>query len=164
MKKVLAVLFAVLLIAVSAVPAFAAESPSGTYSYNVDVVPSDGGSAKTDIKTDVDDKGNTITIATITVVVEDGYEFDHWTIDGAYTTDNKLTDKEITLVLSSDVTVTPSFKKIGSTDATTSATTVTTDKTSTSPKTGSSDVAVFSVILLAAAVCGVATLKLVKSK
>ncbi len=168
MKKVLAVLFAVLLVAVSALPAFAAESPTGTFAYDVVMVPSDGGSGTADISSSIDADGNQHVL--IKPVANNGYVFDYWTIEGSYKTDGKLTDAELELIVNGDVKVTPHFKKAGTsagTDgngSTGTSTTITTDNASTSPKTGSSDVAVFSVILLAAAVCGVATLKLVKSK
>ena len=44
MKKTIAVLFAVMMMLLSAVPAFAAESPQpSTFKYKVEIIPTEGG-------------------------------------------------------------------------------------------------------------------------
>ncbi len=159
MKKFMAVLFAVVLIAISCVPAFAVASPIGTYEYHVTVIPTGGGDGSYEFTSSIDENGQQK--VHITPVPNQGYTFDYWVIEGSYTTDDKLTDSEMDLVITSDITVTPYFKK-ASTGNTPGA--VTTDKNPTAPKTGSSDLPVYTLIVLAAAVCGVSVFKLVKSR
>lgn len=100
MKKTIAVLFAVMMMLLSAVPAFAAVSPEpSTFKYKVEVIPTEGG--------DGDYKFTTGPVATATA------------------------------------------KK---------------DDSTTSPKTGASDVVPYAILVLSLAACGAAVFKLVKSK
>ncbi len=118
MKRTLAILVAVLVIALSAIPAFAAEndyvSPKATVAnYQITIIPGGGGGTYDfTYKTPVDDDGK----QTVHFVAkpDDGYEFTGWTFDGNYTLLGNLTDTELDVIVSSDIKATPNFKKIGS--------------------------------------------------
>ena len=63
MKKIVSVLFAILMVAFATIPAFAAESPvattspqTTTYKYHVEVIPSDGGDGKYEFTTEIDEE------------------------------------------------------------------------------------------------------------
>lgn len=159
MKKFLAVLFAVVLVAMSCVPAFAVVSPVGTYEYEVTVIPTGGGDGSYEFTTSIDENGEQH--VQIKPIPNPGYTFDHWVIDGPYRTEHKLTDAEMDLIITGDITVTPYYVK-DSTGETPGA--VSTDKSPTSPVTGSSDMPVYTIVILAVAVCGVSVVKLAKSK
>lgn len=158
MKKVIAILAAVLLVSLSAMPAFAATvySPQPTRAnYNVVVNVVDGGSGTYTIIKVVDDNGDeTIQLSAIT---NDGYEFTGWTVEGDATGD--LSDPNATFVVKGDVVFTPNFKSTG-VEPTTSKVTPTNkptpskdvDKGDKSPQTGSNDAFAFvalSVVALA---------------
>jgi hypothetical protein len=176
MKKLVSVLFALMLVAFSVVPAFAVSSPqASTYKYVVNVVPSEGGDGAYEFVTEIDQDGKQH--VQITPVENEGYIFDHWVIDGPYSTDNNLTDSTMNIIITGDVQVTPYYVKktdSSSTDSSastsstssTSATsaTVKKDTNSTSPQTGSNDAIAYTIAILATAACAVAVLKLVKSK
>ncbi len=141
MKKTLAILAAVLLIALSAMPAFAAEiySPQPTIAnFEVKIIPdpNGGGSYDFDYVTPVGDDGTQVIHLSATPY--DGYTFTGWTIDGKYTTNGKLTDTELDLTISSDITATPVFTKNGE-EAKTAGTPTKIDNSTKSPKTGSVD-------------------------
>lgn len=169
MKKIVSALFAVLMVAFASIPAFAADTdvispvattaPATTFRYEVDAIPSEGGSGSYEFKTDIDEDGNQV--VHIKPNPNPGYVFDHWDIDGSYTTDNKLTDEEMDLVISSDIKVTPYFKKTGSSVVETG--TVNRDGNTTSPKTGANDVLPYAVIMLSIAACGAAVVMLVRT-
>lgn len=168
MKKIVSVLFAILMVAFATVPAFAAENsvnspvattaPATTFKYEVDIIPSEGGDGSYEFTTDIDEDGNQH--VHIVPKPNPGYEFDHWEIDGPYTTDDKLTDAEMDIIISGDVTITPYFKKPGSTVATG---TVSRDNSTTSPQTGANDVLPYAVIMLSIAACGAAVVMLVRT-
>jgi hypothetical protein len=173
MKKLVSVLFALMLVAFSVVPAFAVSSPqASTYKYVVNVVPSEGGDGAYEFVTEIDQDGKQH--VQITPVENEGYIFDHWVIDGPYSTDNNLTDSTMNIVITGDVQITPYYSKktdSSSTDssASTSSTSATSatvkkDTNSTSPQTGSNDAVAYTIAILATAACAVAVLKLVKSK
>lgn len=166
MKKIVTVLFAIIMVAMAAVPAFAAESPvattspqTTTYKYHVEVIPSDGGDGKYEFTTDIDEEGNQH--VHIIPKPNPGYVFDHWEIDGPYTTDNKLTDEEMDLIITGDIKVTPYYKKAGSSTVETG--TVNKDISGTSPQTGSNDVLPYAVMMLSIAACGAGVVMLVKT-
>ncbi len=156
MKKFLAVAAAILLIALSVMPAFAdsvqsptakptgyavhfngAEHGSATYSYTSEI----GSDGKQGIR--------------LTAVPEAGYELARWDITGDYTATGKLTDAVLDLIASGDITATPVFRKIGSSDEPTkpsnSGKTDTSDK---SPKTG--EQGTFTMIVLGTSVVALA--------
>ncbi len=158
MKKVIAILAAVLLVSLSVMPAFAATvySPEPTRAnYNVVVNVVDGGSGTYTIIKVVDDNGDeTIQLSAIT---NDGYEFTGWTVEGDATGD--LSDPNATFVVKGDVVFTPNFKSTG-VQPTTGKVTPTNkptpsrdvDKGDKSPQTGSNDAFAFvalSVVALA---------------
>lgn len=117
MKKIVSVLFAILMVAFATIPAFAVESPvattapATTFKYEVDVIPTEGGDGSYEFTTEIDENGEQG--VKIIPKPNTGYTFDHWVIDGPYTTDNKLTDGEMNLVITGDITVTPYYTKIG---------------------------------------------------
>ena len=166
MKKIVTVLVAIIMVAMAAVPAFAVESPvattspqTTTYKYYVEVIPSDGGDGKYEFTTDIDEEGRQH--VHIIPKPNPGYVFDHWEIEGSYTTDNKLTDEEIDLVITGDIKVIPYFRKPGSSTVETG--TVNKDMSDTSPKTGSNDVLPYAVMMLSIAACGAGVVMLVKT-
>mgnify|MGYP000752747430 CR=1 FL=1 len=58
MKKTIAVLFAVMMMLLSAVPAFAAASPEpSTFKYKVEIIPTEGGDGDYKFTTGIDEKG-----------------------------------------------------------------------------------------------------------
>lgn len=139
MKKALAILVAVLVIALSAIPAFAAEndyqSPKATVAnYQITVTPgSEGGTYNFEYKTPVGDDGKQT--VHFHAKPDDGYEFTGWTFDGNYTPLGNLTDAELDVIVSGDIKATPNFKKIGS-SGTTEKKDTKIDDSSKSPKTG----------------------------
>ena len=85
MKKVFAIaIAAVLLIAVSVLPAFASvDSPGATKAnYVIHIIDNDGGHAVKEYKTDVDEGGKQTVV--ITGIPDEGYEFSKWEITGDY--------------------------------------------------------------------------------
>lgn len=164
MKKVVSAVITVLLLALSVVPAFAVESPvAPANEYKITIITTEGGNASYEFTSEIDENGNQS--VHLTSLPNEGYAFDHWVIDGSYTTEDALTKSEIDIIISSDITVTPYYSKDGTT-VTDPPTTIKTDTGSTSPKTGYDNNFPYAVIFLAAAACGFAalTLKLVKSK
>lgn len=92
MKKTIAVLFAVMMMLLSAVPAFAAVSPEpSTFKYKVEVIPTEGGDGDYKFTTGIDENGEQHVY--IEPLPYDGYTFDHWEISGGpFRTDSKYTD------------------------------------------------------------------------
>lgn len=111
MKKIFAVLLAVVLVVFATVPAFAIKSPSGETKYDVVVNNNQGGTGSYTVES-VEDNDHYI----ITADPKDGYEFSHWVIDGDYDIiEGSLTDITITIKPLSDVVITPYFEKDGET-------------------------------------------------
>ena len=139
MKRTLAIFVAVLVIALSAIPAFAAEvdykSPVPTIAnYQITIIPGpEGGSYDFEYKTPVDDDGNQT--VHFHAKPDEGYEFTGWTFEGNYTPLGNLTDTELDVIVSGDIKATPNFKKIGSSETTEKKDTKI-DDSSKSPKTG----------------------------
>lgn len=159
MKKVIAILAAVILVSLSVMPAFAAtvNSPEPTRAnYNVVINVVEGGSGTYTVIKNVDENGEeTIQLSAIT---NDGYEFTGWTLVAGDATGD-LSDPNATFVIKSDVEFTPNFKSTG-VEPTTSKVTPTNkptpgkdvDKGDKSPQTGSNDAFAFvalSVVALA---------------
>lgn len=167
MKKFVSCIIALMMLMFATVPAFAAsvDSPQGTIKYLIEVDKTDGGNGKYEISTGIDEKGKQVVI--INATPEDGYVFDHWVIEGPYTTTGSLTEKTLELIISGDIVATPYFvSKNGPTDSTQAGTTVVVQKDTSpsSPQTGRSDAPLYAIIIFAVAACGVATFKFVKSK
>ena len=169
MKKIVSVLFAVLMVAFATIPAFAAEdsvnspvattAPATTFKQEVDVIPTEGGDGSYEFTTDIDENGEQH--VHIIPKPNPGYVFDHWEIDGSYTTTDKLTDTEMDLIISGDIKVTPYYKKAGSSTVETG--TVNKDINKTSPQTGTNDVLPYAVIMLSIAACGASVVMLVRT-
>ncbi len=159
MKKIITVLIAVVMIALSVVPAFAVISPTAPdIEYVVIVIPTEGGDGSYEFTTEIDENGEQHVV--IKPIPTPGYTFTHWEIEGPYTTDNKHTDEIMDLIITGDIIVTPYYEKDG-VPATTPVDTDTSDK---SPQTGSSDAVVYAVMLLSLVACSVAAVKLAKAK
>ena len=61
MKKTIAVLFAVMMMLLSAVPAFAAASPEpSTFKYKVEIIPTEGGDGDYKFTTGIDERANSM--------------------------------------------------------------------------------------------------------
>ena len=159
MKKIITVLMAVVMIALSVVPTFAVISPAvPDLEYVVIVIPTEGGDGSYEFTTEIDENGEQHVV--IKPLPNPGYAFSHWEIEGPYTTKDKLTTDILDLIITGDIKVTPYYTKDG-VPATTPVDKDTSDK---SPQTGSSDTVVYAVMLLSLAVCGVAAVKLAKAK
>ena len=142
MKKTFAILIAVLLIAVSVMPAFAVDSPKPTTAnYQIVIIPGDGGGDfNFDYKTPVDDNGNQT--VHFSANPDDGYEFAGWTFEGDYTLLGDPSNPEIDVIAKGDIKAYPKFVKIGDKETGDKGTDKTPEKVDTSsksPKTGSAD-------------------------
>ena len=160
MKKVFAIaIAAVLLIAVSVLPAFAdsVNSPDATKAnYVIHIIDDDGGHVVKEYKTDVDEGGKQTVV--ITGIPDEGYEFSKWEITGDYVPQGDLTDPTLELIISSDISAKPVFVKTqpgtDSTTATKSEEPKNIDYGNKSPKTGSSDGAVVAILIVAVLALG----------
>lgn len=169
MKKIVSCLMALMLVIFATFPVFAAEdvkSPDGTFRYkiSVDTSTGGGGNANYEITSEIDSNG--VMGVRISAVADSGYKFDHWVIDGAYTTNGSLSDAILDINITSDIIVTAYFVSTsGTTDATQVVTNIVQKDTgSSSPKTGRNDAPLYLIIFFAVAACSVATFKFVKSK
>lgn len=169
MKKIFSCIIAIMLVMFAAVPAFAAssdvKSPEGTLKYKITIGDSVGGSGDYKFTSEINSNGEQN--VRLNATADPNYKFDHWVIEGSYTTNASLNDAALDIVITSDVVATPYFTKIGgSTEPTQAGTTavVQKDTSPSSPKTGRNDVPLYAVILFALAACSVATVKFVKSK
>ena len=167
MKRLFAVAVAVLILALGVIPAFAANnserpSPTPSREYNVVVHNTNGGTAT--YTTTIDEDGKHVLIV---AHPKNGYEFDHWVIDGKYIIeDGSLTDEELRLLLKGDIVVTPVFKKIGSSSTSSgSKTSISSNPSPVSPQTGDNALffAIAAFVILAAAF-GAVGVKLAVSK
>lgn len=168
MKKFVSCIMAIMLVMFAAIPAFAAtddiQSPEGDLRYKVTVVQTTGGKGEYEFTSDINENGEQG--VRLTATVDSGYKFDHWVIEGSYTTDASLNDATLDIIITSDITATPYFVKIDGTEPTQAGTTVVVQKDTSpsSPKTGRNDAPLYAIILFAVAACGVATVKFVKAK
>lgn len=166
MKKVIAVMFAAIVMLFSVVPAFAAESPQpSTFKYRVDIIPTEGGDGDYKFTTGIDKNGEQHVF--IEPLPYDGYVFDHWEISGGpFRTANAFTDENMDIIISGDLVCIPYYRKAsnGGTTGPVATATAKKDDSTTSPKTGASDVVPYAILVLSLAACGAAVFKLVKSK
>ena len=166
MKKVIAVMFAAIAMLFSVVPAFAAVSPEpSTFKYKVEIIPTEGGDGDYKFTTGIDKNGEQHVF--IEPIPYDGYTFDHWEITGGpFRTDSKYTDANMDIIISGDLVCTPYYRKAsnGGTTGPVATATAKKDNSTTSPKTGASDVVPYVVLVLSLAACSAAVFKLVKSK
>ena len=163
MKKIFAVLFATLILAFTAVPAFAAKdknpSPSATSTYNVIVHPNKGGTGSYTTTTTSDGK-----YVILTAHNKDGYVFKYWIIDGKYVLiDGSLDSQKLKLKLNGDIEATPYFEPINGTSP--SNTSVSQNTGNKSPQTGT-DALFYAIIgfALFVTVVGAVGVKLAVSK
>ncbi len=160
MKKALSIVIALIILAVSAMPVFAAPSPTASKEYKVTVHKTNGGSGTYTTKINKDGKH-----ATITAHPKNGYEFVKWKAKGKYDIeDGDLDDEKIRILLNSDVEFTPIFKKIG-TKSHTSSPSISRNTSPVSPKTGDNSIffLIGGIALIAAAFSAVG-IKLAVSK
>lgn len=166
MKKIIAVMFAAIVMLFSVVPAFAAVSPEpSTFKYKVEIIPTEGGDGDYKFTTGIDKNGEQHVF--IEPIPYDGYTFDHWEISGGpFRTDSKYTDANMNIIISGDIVCTPYYRKAsnGGTTGPVATATAKKDNSTTSPKTGASDVVPYVVLVLSLAACSAAVVKLVKSK
>ena len=152
MKKTFAILIAVLLIAVSVMPAFAVDSPKPTTAnYQITIIPGDGGGTfNFEYKTPVNDDG-TQTVH-FSADPDDGYKFAGWTFEGDYTLLGDPSNPEIDVIAKGDIKAYPKFVKAGDKNKSDNGTDKTPDKVDTSsksPKTGSADYVYAGIALIA---------------
>lgn len=162
MKKTLSLLVAALILVFSAMPVFAAPSPSASKEYNVRVHNPNGGSSTYTTKTDKDGEH-----VTLTAHPKNGYKFYKWIIRGKYVIEKgSLKSDVLTLLLKSDIEVYPVFKKIGSKSTSTgSGTSISQNTSPTSPQTGDNTIYFVSALLAVVAVAfGAVGVKLAVSK
>ncbi len=164
MKKLLSIMIALVMIVFATVPVFAAGtnviSPTATapdLEYKVTVIPTGGGDGSYEFKSEIDEDGNQK--VHIIPIPNPGYTFDHWVIEGPYTTDDELTDAEMNLIITGDIVVTPYFVKDGKVETGTASK----DNSTTSPQTGSNDFLAYAVIMISVLACGAAMFMLVKT-
>lgn len=142
MKKILSAIIALSIVLALPVFASADNSPSGTEESKVTVIDVEGGTCE---KTKNED-GSYI----IKANVKDGYKFTGWTINGQYEfVSGSLSTPTITIKISSDVTVTPSYENQSGSSAGSA------DSSGTAPRTGDSDYStaiVFTILAFVAAV------------
>lgn len=165
MKKIASCLMALMLIIFAAVPAFAAsdvKSPDGKIKYKVTIISTTGGSASYEFTTEINEKGEQG--VRLNAKTDTNYKFDHWKIEGSYTTDGSLKNPTLDITITSDITVTPYFVKSDGTTEPTKPVVIQKDTSPSSPKTGRNDAPLYAIILFAVAACGVAAFKFVKSK
>ena len=174
MKKLFTVALAVLVIALSVLPAFAVESPTAKpNSYVITFIDDNGVKGSATYETEIGEDGTQK--VTISANVSDGYDFTGWVIEGSYTTNGTMDSNPLGLTISSDLTVYTHAKAKGDTTPTGTGTTDATDATGTtktttpgggstpgsggktadngskSPQTGSNDSVVYIVLGLSAA-------------
>lgn len=169
-SKIMAILFAVVLMAISCTSAFAAESPTGGKAVNVVVTPSEAGSAKYEVVSEVGKGPNGGTLIAISPVANDGYTFTEWTITGEFFFNSgSFYSADAVIEAFGDITAVPNFTKSGSSDATSpsattaaatsgsssgSSTSVVTNTSKTSPQTGTTPVLPIAVSAIALASIG----------
>lgn len=109
MKKLVSLLTAVIVVALSAVTAMAAPSPVASKELNVTVINTQGGSASYTVEYNADGE-----YVTLTANPKDKYQFSGWVIDGEYDIiEGTLQDETIVIRLKSDIKATPKYVKKG---------------------------------------------------
>ncbi len=154
MKKIFAVLMAVMLMIFTVVPAFAAHviSPDVTGEYDIIINNSVGGTGSYTSEIIEGKKYITLTADT-----KDGFVFTHWEIDGEYEiVEGSLKDEEIVIILKGDCEATPNYEGVKEQPTQNNG-----DK---SPQTGDSSSYVFLFVGLFVALAGATGLKIAKSK
>lgn len=155
MKKVMAVMAVLLVLALSVFPAFAEEatrvpSPSGGLNYTVTIIPTEGGTGSYAFTTEIVDGKQGVHLDAIP---NEGFSFASWDIQGSYTVTNlDSATGAMDIVISSDIVCTPYYSKPGDTPGETIVPSATAkiDNNTTSPKTGNTDTTMVVMIALAA--------------
>lgn len=120
MKKALTVAIAVLLVALSVLPAFAesVQSPTAKPTKYVVTVDTSAGGGSADVKYEGEIGPDGMQKILLTASPEEGFVFLGWSIAGSYTPVGKLTDATLEVIASGDLTVVPTFAKKGSPEET----------------------------------------------
>lgn len=154
LKRIIAVMIAVLLLMFSSVSAFAVISPSGDHRNKVTIVATEGGSGIYTSESGVGEGPNGGTIIRLEPKPNDGYTFSHWEIEGTYTI---LEDGTLLVIEAfSDITAIPYFVKTGSSS---SNGPVDSNTSQTSPQTGDKTLLFFAGAIVLAAACSVIVVK-----
>lgn len=164
-KKFLSVAVALLIMLVSAVPAFAVSSPVATVEYKVNMHLSNGGTGSYKFTTGINENGEQGVY--LEAETKDGYKFENWVIEGPYSTKEELTSESVDIIITGDIDVTPMFSsKDASATQPSSTAPVVTDDSSKSPQTGNSNAVLFIVLIgsLTAAAVAVKFLKTSREK
>lgn len=167
MKKTLALLFATVMMIFAVVPVSALESPTTEFEYDIDIPQNPGGGNCEIVYGEQDELG--YYNVTLVAKPQPGYEFDYWEIiSGDVKLKGSINDIQLLLGVKSDIQVRPVFKKIGATEPTQGSTdstekpSVDVDNSSTSPQTGSNNIAVYAFGAYAVLACAFGVAKLVK--
>ncbi len=159
--KVISVLFALVIMALSCTTAFAAISPTGSPELNVVIIPTGGGTGTYEYETEIEQGPNGGTIVHFTPKPNDGYTFVRWELTGKYTiTEGSLTSGSFTIEAFSDIVATPYYVKAG--ESTPSETEHNSSKTS--PQTGIPYAVPVAVVVVLVAGAGVFVVKRKLSK
>ncbi len=163
MKRVVSIVLAVFLIALSAMPAFAKVSPEKSDEYNLIIHNTNGGSGTYTAEVDKDGKH-----CTLVAHPKNGYTFTHWVIKGKYGIDEgTLKDDSLTIVLKGDCEAWPYFKSNNKSEQSEPSKPVSRNSSTVSPKTGDNGSGMyFGFIALATlvAVCGAVGVKAYSTK
>lgn len=160
--KLLSVLVVMIIAALSCTSVFAAVSPTGAPTLNVVVIPTTGGTGTYEITTEIEKGPNGGTLVNFVPKANDGYEFTEWKLVGDYKiVEGTLTTGKFTIEAFSDIEATPYYTKPGSSST---AGTVQTNTSSTSPKTGTSPVLPIAIVAVAFSAAGAVVVKRKLSK
>lgn len=158
MKKIFAILLAVVLVIFATVPAFAVKSPGGDKEFDVTINTNQGGTGS--FTTEVVGDDNHILLKADPL---DGFKFSHWIINGDYVIiSGSLTDADLVIMPLGDVVATPYFEKDGEVVP---GEPVTPDDGNKSPATGDVTTQVMAIVgLLSVALFGAVATKKALSK
>lgn len=183
MKKVVAIMLAVILVAFSVVSVFAVQSPGGKFKYKVVVVPTEGGYGTYEFTSEIDE--NAEQGVRLYPIPYDGYTFHHWEIRGLFRNDPYGFDivhlgavslntsllaavssaasgveyGTMDMMIHSDIYAYPYYLK----DGKVAGGVATKDTSPVSPQTGANDVLPYVVIALSVVAVGTAVALFVKS-
>ena len=162
MKRISALIVAVLVLLFATIPAFAADNPSPTKptDYNVVIHNPNGGTATYTVKVDEDGQ-HVILVAH----PKNGYEFIGWKINGKYTIiSGDLTDEEIEVLLGDDINARAVFRKIGT--SSTTSTSISVNSSTVSPQTNDNNSVFFFIVFITlfAVISGFLGIKLAAGK
>jgi hypothetical protein len=168
-KKKILMAIVVALLAFSAVPVMAANSPTASAVYNISI---GGNTVGKKGSSGIKVSGGSISVSTGTVKIgeqvtltatpDNGYQFGKWIISGDYTiVSGSLTEGTIVIIPNGDLSINAKFKDKNGTEITEEITTKgSTDPSVTSPKTGATTGNLFVVLLAAGGIAVISRKKL----